>query len=95
MSSGLNSLSAVFITDLLQLGCKVEISENTRTVISKLISLVFGLLSFGIVFLMKYLPGVLQVSKIRNIISSIIFATFRRLLAYLGWLEAPCWESSP
>ena len=62
VSSGLNSLSAVFITDLLQLGCRLEISEASRTVISKLISLVFGLLSFGIVFLIKYLPGVLHVS---------------------------------
>ena len=60
VSSGLNSLSAVFITDLLELGCKVDISENTRTVISKLMSLMFGLLSFGLVFVMKYLPGVLQ-----------------------------------
>ena len=43
----LNSLSAVIITDLLQLGCRLEVSEDTSTVISKLISLVFEILNFG------------------------------------------------
>ena len=60
VSSGLNSLSAVCITDLLQLGCSLDISDARKTIISKLVSLLFGVLSFGLVFLMKYVPGILS-----------------------------------
>ena len=59
MSSGLNSLAAVFLTDFLHLGCQVEMSEGVKTVISKMITVVFGLISFAVVFILKYLPGVL------------------------------------
>ena len=59
MSSGLNSLAAVFLTDFLHLGCKVELSEGVKTIITKIVTFVFGLISFLVVFILKYLPGVL------------------------------------
>ena len=59
MSSGLNSLAAVFLTDFLHLGCKVELSEGVKTIITKIVTFVFGLISFVVVFILKYLPGVL------------------------------------
>ena len=60
VSSGLNSLAAVFITDFLQLGCKFDMSDWSKTVTTKIITVVFGLVSFGIVFMVAYLPGILQ-----------------------------------
>ena len=60
MSSGLNSLSAVFLNDFLQLGCNLNMSESIKTMITKSMCVVFGFISFGMVFLMKYLPGILQ-----------------------------------
>merc|ERR1719318_2100671 len=60
VSSGLNALAGVCLTDCLQLGCGVKISEKKKTLATKLLALVFGILSFGIVFMVKYLPGVLQ-----------------------------------
>eukprot|EP00092_Neocalanus_flemingeri_P012913 GFUD01013912.1.p1 GENE.GFUD01013912.1~~GFUD01013912.1.p1 ORF type:complete len:629 (+),score=119.06 GFUD01013912.1:145-2031(+) len=60
VSSGLNSLAAVCLTDCLQLGCNIKISEEKKTLLTKLLALVFGLISFGIVFMVKYLPGVLM-----------------------------------
>ena len=60
MSSGLNSLAAVFLNDLLHLGCNLKLGEGAKTWISKVMCLVFGLVSFSMVFLMKYLPGILQ-----------------------------------
>ena len=60
VSSGLNALAGVCLTDCLQLGCGIEISEEKKTLATKLLALIFGILSFGLVFMVKYLPGVLQ-----------------------------------
>ena len=60
VSSGLNALAGVCLTDCLQLGCGIKISEEKKTLATKLLALLFGILSFGIVFMVKYLPGVLQ-----------------------------------
>ena len=59
VSSGLNSLAAVFLTDFLQLGCQLDLSEQRKTLITKLISCLFGLVSLSFVFLVGNLPGVL------------------------------------
>ena len=59
VSSGLNSLAAVFLTDVLQLGCGLDLSEQRKTLLTKLISCGFGVISFAFVFLVRNLPGVL------------------------------------
>lgn len=62
VSSGLNSLSAVCLKDFAQAGLGLSLSEARATLATKIFSVVFGLLSYGIVFFVKYLPGVLEVS---------------------------------
>ena len=62
VSSGLNSLSAVCLKDFAQTGLGLNLSEARATFATKVFSVVFGFISYGIVFFVKYLPGVLEVS---------------------------------
>ena len=59
VSSGLNSLAAVFLSDFLQLGCQLDLSEQKKTLLTKFLSAGFGLISFAFVFMVGPLPGVL------------------------------------
>ena len=56
VSSGLNALASVCLSEFT---C-FDVTEDRSTLISKLLALGFGLLSFIIVFVVKYLPGVLE-----------------------------------
>lgn len=60
VSSGLNSLAAVSLRDFIQSGCRVTLTEERATLVTKLLAVGFGVLSYGVVFLVKYLPGVLE-----------------------------------
>ena len=59
VSSGLNSLAAVFLNDFLNVSSCCQMSERAKTITSKLVTILFGVISFAIVFLVAYLPGVL------------------------------------
>ena len=61
VSSGLNALAAVTFQDFIQGGCGVQMSEKKKTIVSKGLAVGYGLLAYAIVFLVKYLPGVLEV----------------------------------
>jgi hypothetical protein len=39
----------------------VKLSDERATIASKVIAAAFGVLGYGVVFLVKYLPGVLEV----------------------------------
>ena len=60
VSSGLNSLAAVCLTDFLQLGCSLNITEKKKTLITQLLALFIGLCSFTIIFLVGSFPLVTQ-----------------------------------
>jgi len=60
VSSGLNSLAAVTLRDFIQSGCNVKLTETQATLTTKLLAVGFGIISYGIVFMVKYLPGVLE-----------------------------------
>ena len=60
VSSGLNSLAAVTLQDFVLGGCNVELSEKKQLIASKCLALGYGILSYLVVFLVKYLPGVLE-----------------------------------
>merc|ERR1719435_911949 len=60
VSSGLNSLSAVVLKDFMLSGCGVKLSEERSTLVTKGLALVFGVISYGVVFMVKFLPGVLE-----------------------------------
>jgi len=60
VSSGLNSLAAVCLRDFIQSGCNIHLTETKATFITKMLAVAFGICGYGVVFAVKYLPGVLE-----------------------------------
>ena len=61
VSSGLSSLAAIAIQGWVQAGCKVRMSEGKKAFATKCISAVYGVLCFGVIYLIEYFPGVVKV----------------------------------
>merc|ERR1719384_618076 len=60
VSSGLNALANVTFQDFIQGGCGVQMDEKKKTIVSKGLAVGYGILAYAVVFLVKYLPGVLE-----------------------------------
>ena len=60
VSSGLNSLAAVCLKDFIASGCNIALSDEKQTIITKVLAVVFGVVGYLAVFMVKYLPGVLE-----------------------------------
>ena len=63
VSSGLNALANVTFQDFIQGGCGVKMDEKKKTIVSKGLAVGYGILAYAVVFLVKYLPGVLEVNR--------------------------------
>ena len=63
VSSGLNSLAAVVLQDMFISACNMKFDEKKKTIITKSLAVGFGILSYVFVFMVKYLPGVLEVNS--------------------------------
>ncbi|XP_043648291.1 sodium-coupled monocarboxylate transporter 1 [Drosophila teissieri] len=66
VASALNSLSAVTCEDLLVNGMNIKISPEKGATYAKWMSLGFGIASFGLVFIVEHLGGVLQATLTLN-----------------------------
>ena len=62
VATALNSLTAVTVKDFINGALKWELPEEQGAKIGKWISFAFGLLSFGLVFVVEQMGSVLQVS---------------------------------
>lgn len=60
----MNSLAAITLEDFFKGGCLPHMSEKTATIMSKVLSLLFGILTFGLVFVAEKLGDILSVSFI-------------------------------
>jgi sodium-coupled monocarboxylate transporter 8/12 len=60
ISSGLNSLSAVTLQDIVRPRCFKKLSESRATLASKILALAYGLLCLALTFVASQLGGVLQ-----------------------------------
>ena len=69
-SSGLNSLAAVTMQDILISACNKKFTEKTKTLVTKGLAVGYGIISYIFVFVVKYLPGVLEVCKNLNYVFS-------------------------
>ena len=56
----MNSLAAVVLQDLCVSAANKKFSEKTKIILTKSLAAGFGLVSYVVVFLVKYLPGVLE-----------------------------------
>ncbi|KAH8366179.1 hypothetical protein KR093_009954 [Drosophila rubida] len=66
VASALNSLSAVTCEDLLINGMNIKISSEKGATYAKWMSAGFGVVSFGLVFIVEHLGGVLQATLTLN-----------------------------
>ncbi|XP_011199674.2 sodium-coupled monocarboxylate transporter 1 [Bactrocera dorsalis] len=66
VASALNSLSAVTCEDLLVNGMNIKITPDKGALYAKWMSLGYGILSFGLVFIVEKLGGVLQATLTLN-----------------------------
>ncbi|XP_034657136.1 sodium-coupled monocarboxylate transporter 1 [Drosophila subobscura] len=66
VASALNSLSAVTCEDLLVNGMNIKISPEKGATYAKWMSLGYGIASFGLVFIVEHLGGVLQATLTLN-----------------------------
>ena len=60
VSGGLNSLAAVTLEDFVKVFYKPNISDQNATRLSKLFALFYGVFCYGIIFLVKDIPGLVQ-----------------------------------
>ncbi|XP_069124073.1 sodium-coupled monocarboxylate transporter 2-like [Argopecten irradians] len=60
ISSGLNSLSAVVLQDIIKSYFVPDLSEQRATLVSKILALVFGVICLGLTYVASLLGGVLQ-----------------------------------
>lgn len=63
VASAMNSLAAVFMKDILDSLCGIIVPDEKGAIVSKWLSLFFGILSFALVFVVEQLGSVLEVLK--------------------------------
>ncbi|XP_069191853.1 sodium-coupled monocarboxylate transporter 2 [Procambarus clarkii] len=60
ISSGLNALAAIVLEDFVRSGCYPGISDNASTLVSRGLCIVFGLITFALVFVAEQLGNILS-----------------------------------
>ena len=61
VSSGVNSLAAVWLKDIIGSAFGIKLTAKKETIAATSLAIGFGVLSYGFVFLVKFLPGVVEV----------------------------------
>ena len=64
MASALNSLAAITMKDFLDAGLNIKVADNKGAVMSKWISVIFGGISFLLIFVVRKMDSVLKVRPI-------------------------------
>ena len=57
----------LFTRDLLEDGMKVQLSEGRSMLLTKVLAVVFGLVGYALIFVVKSIGGVLEVSHVKTI----------------------------
>ena len=60
VSGGLNSLAAVTLEDFVKLFYKSDLDDIKATRLSKMLAIFYGIFSYGLVFMVKNIPGLVQ-----------------------------------
>ncbi len=63
VSSGLNALAGVTEIDLVEGYLEVELSKATSLWATKVFSVMYGVVCYAFIYVVKYLPGVLEASQ--------------------------------
>ncbi|KAJ8940079.1 hypothetical protein NQ314_010913 [Rhamnusium bicolor] len=62
VASALNSLAAVTMQDFVGSACGIHLPDKKGAFVAKLLSIIYGALSFGLVFIVAHLGSVMQVA---------------------------------
>ena len=77
VSSALNSLATVASQDLVVGACSVRLSERAAIWTSKILVVAYGFFSYGLVFVVKNLPGMLEAAlRIFGIVGGPVLGAF-------------------
>ena len=60
VSGGLNSLAAVTLEDFVKVYYKEDLDDLKATRLSKLLAIFYGVFSYGLIFMVKNIPGLVQ-----------------------------------
>ncbi|CAB3362349.1 Hypothetical predicted protein [Cloeon dipterum] len=91
VSTGLSALVAITLKDFMVGACKMNLSDERQAGLAKWISLIYGLISFGIVFVVAQIGGVLQAAlSIHGIVGGPILGLFSLglLVPWVNWKGA-------
>ncbi|KAG8236434.1 hypothetical protein J437_LFUL016939 [Ladona fulva] len=93
VAASLNSLAAVVVKDFIRMFRETKLTEFQEATVSKVVCIGFGLLSFGIVFFIEQLGGVLQMAlTFLGIVSGVVMGVFflGMYLPWTNWKGALC-----
>ena len=63
VSSGLSSLAAIIYQDFIQAGCQLKIFPEKSTLITRFISMGIGIFCYVMIYIIRNVPAVAQVTK--------------------------------
>ncbi|XP_049805974.1 sodium-coupled monocarboxylate transporter 1-like isoform X1 [Schistocerca nitens] len=88
VSTGLNSLAAIWFAEMDGSNFKKKLNQSRAALTVKLLALLFGLLSFALVFAVPYMGGLVPVAvSLSGFFSGALFALFL-LGMYVPWVNA-------
>merc|ERR1719192_1695519 len=64
ISSGLNSLAAIALRDFLPRERLAKLTSLQQAFLTKIFSVVFGCVGYGVTFLIRYMPGMLELAMV-------------------------------
>ncbi|CAH1395632.1 unnamed protein product [Nezara viridula] len=88
VASAMNSLAAVFMKDILDSLCGIIVPDEKGAIVSKWLSLCFGILSFALVFVVEQLGSVLEVALSFNGITGGITLGLFSLGMFFPWANS-------
>ncbi|XP_059475932.1 sodium-coupled monocarboxylate transporter 1-like isoform X1 [Neocloeon triangulifer] len=91
VSTGLSSLAAITLKDFLIGAFKMELKDSRQASLAKWISLIYGIICFGIVFLVAQIGGVLQAAlSVNGMVGGPILGLFSLgiLIPWVNWKGA-------
>ena len=68
VSSGLSALAAITFHDFIQGGCHINMAEKKKALLCKAISVIYGLLCYVLVYVIKFIPGIIQARDLSKIL---------------------------
>jgi len=88
ISTGLNALAAIALRDFMPAKMRESMSDKRQAFLTKIFALFFGALTFGVTFVIRYLPGMLEAAiVIGGVVNGPIIGIFTAGML-LPWVDS-------